>query len=255
VPRLLHAHRRRRKISIEVHIVHTNKDDKISKKDGAFYEECIVRVLDPANEKEKISAYKRAKSKNKQHSNGNDQSSVTEDFGDDTSVSPGYLDNGSSAFVSSDVYMGWKTKYRFPIRCISIKGTHKTSVMVEITLDKTKEVRELIFDSLEEAEQFEAMIRRELSLEERRGEKKIAAALGDDTTVDASETITFLVEIVSGWNLPLGDFTSSDPYIKCYFDGKSVHKTDYISSARKFLFCLGDICTIEGFYLVGTHMK
>jgi hypothetical protein len=225
--------RRRRRVVIEVHLVPAAKDEANKKKtDGAtFYEECIVRVLDPANAEERVAAlnaYKKAK-KNQIH----DFRDVdVDDFADDTSVSPSYLHSESTHFTSCKSLDGWKQKYRFPISAISIKGTHKASVIVEISLDKAKETRELIFDSGSDAEQFEAMILREKSLENRRIEKKIEANFGDKS-INAGETITFLIEIVSGWNLPLGDFTSSDPYLKCWYNGSPVHKTKYISNARK----------------------
>jgi hypothetical protein len=216
-------------IGIEVHLVHAAKDDKLKKSDGAFYEECIVRVLDRDRGDDK-----RKGKLNKKHPQ--QLSEITMEDGDDTSVSPEYLDNGSDDYAVSDEYHGWKTKYRFPINALSIKGTHKNSVIVEISLDKIRESRELVFDTHSEAEQFEAMIRRELSLESRRIEKKVEASFGN-AKIDIGESITFLIEIVSGWNLPLGDFTSSDPYIKCYFNGKTIHKTNYISNARKLNNC------------------
>jgi C2 domain len=218
---------------IEVHLVHAGNCEAKKTSEGAFYEECIVRVLDPANAEERAAVYNAyRKGKNSKQPDFHDFGA--DDFADDTSVSPSYLHSESSNFTTSESLAGWKQKYRFPISAISIKGTHKASVIVEITLDRAKETRELIFDSGAEAELFEAMILREKSLENRRIEKKIAASFGDKK-IDAGEMITFLIEIVSGWNLPLGDFTSSDPYIKCWYNGNQVHKTKYISNARKYL--------------------
>lgn len=156
------------------------------------------------------------------------------DFADDASTSPGFLDKDSALFVTPDD-VGWKSKYRFPINCLNIKGTHKSSVMVELTIDRSKEVRELIFDSPEESDRFQATVKRELSLEGIRGEKKISAALGDNK-IEASDVITFLFEIVSGRNLPVGDFMSSDPYVRCFLNGKEVHRTKHISNDCKFQF-------------------
>lgn len=44
--------------------------------------------------------------------------------------------------------------------------------------------------------------------------------------------MTFLVEIVSGRDLPIADIhkQSSDPFVICLFDEKEVHRTDMISS-------------------------
>lgn len=220
VPRVFSKHRRRRKIAIEIRRV-----------DGV--EECIVRVLDPATKADRIAAKKRAKEKLKKLA-GQSVPVVVDDEDDEASVGSmstadgvpvEFRDSGTPSYDES----GWVAKYRFPVRTLSIKGTQKTGVFVQIDLGKRKQIRELIFDSVQESESFQTVIRRELEKEKSRAKAKVAAAVGDDASVNSDEKVTFLIEIVSAWDIPAGDFFSSDPFVVCRLNQREVHRTKYIS--------------------------
>lgn len=228
--------RRRRRISLEVHRVEI--PGKTKKKDTSF-EECIVRVLDPESRNELIAAKKRGQIRRKEHDHDNacvtvgaasiisGPPSTIEDDDESTVVPPDFLDAGSGNFELPDYDKGWKAKYRFPIHALKIKGTHKTGVHVNVDLGKHKESRELIFDNIEESEGFCYAIEQELKLEDQRREAKLHATLGG-LKVAPDEKITFLVEIVSAWDILAGDFFTSDPYVLCMFNHKEVHRTNYI---------------------------
>jgi len=189
-------------------------------------EECIVRFLDPVSDEERRVAELRAETKD-------EAASVlsTAGDGDDKSTAAGvpaeYLDATSTQYVLANYDKGWKAKYRFPLKAISIKGTHKTGVLLQIEMKSSKQVRELVFDSQEEAEEFESALKSELAKEQGRNQARMRAALGG-AKIKTDEVITFLVEIVSGWDIPAGDYYWSDPYVVCYFNLKEIHRTSYI---------------------------
>lgn len=234
VPRVLELKRRRRRISIEVHLVQANQNEgSTDQNKELFYEECVARISDPEKPKgnHMFGFPKGFKSATKK--NDDNYSVAVDDDYDDTSLAAEFADEETSIFENTEVNKGWKTKYRVPISCVALKGTQKTTVTVEVSLSSKREVRELIFDTVEEAERFCAVVKRELSLQKLRTQKKIEASVGD-IKVDNDEQITFLIEIVSGWNLPVGDLKSSDPYILVFLNGKKIHKTKHISNTRKF---------------------
>jgi len=233
---VLQKNRRRRKLSVEVHRVKAPTSSVVgqsSKKGNLLsYEECIVRVLDPDTPEERRSANKRAKERRRQVGSGQVSSvasvaSADSDDDESTVVPMEFLDHGSQHFALPEYDKGWKAKYRFPIRHLTIKGTHRTGVIVNIDLGKVKQTRELIFDTLDEAEDFRNVVNQELSLEKQRAETKLKAALSGRTV--PSGDITFLVEIVSAWNIEKGDIFSSDPYVICMLDGKEVHRTKHVA--------------------------
>lgn len=256
VPRVLQKGRRRRLLSIEVHRVHATVGQHTQKKSSAghgaavsdgVYEECVLRVFVPVSTEEKRAAKKRAKAKRRAEREGATASQVAaiedvevsllEDADDDEStvnISPEFMDTGAEVRISEHGADGgttekMKAKYRFPIKAIRIKSTHKKSVMVEATLGKKAETREIIFDTTEDSEKFQAIIEQQRNLEKERAVQKMKVAMGDEKSIRLDERLTFLVEIVSGWDLPAGDFTSSDPFVSCLIDGEEVHRTEYIS--------------------------
>ena len=96
--------------------------------------------------------------------------------------------------------------------------------MVEVGGKNVKQEREIIFDNLSDAQKFQEKLEQQRKLEVTRSEARLKAALGD-IKLPTDESITLLVEIVSGWELPIGDFSSSDPYVVCTLGRKEVHKT------------------------------
>ena len=132
------------------------------------------------------------------------------------------------------MYPGWRPKYCFPIRHLVIKGTRRTSVVVEITLGKKKEVREIVFDTVPMAEHFHTIITQEIQKDVERANSKMIVAMGTDVDKimhlkEYDLIVSFLVEIVSAWDIPVADFTSSDPFVSCIFDGTEIHRTSHIS--------------------------
>lgn len=159
VPRALLKRGRRRRISIEVHRVESAvKETSETHLHHHSFEECIVRILAPSAEEHRESV-RRSRAKRQQDG--------VEDFSDEASMS------GHSVAVSTvaghDEYdygtnadlmtmEGWHAKYRFPIKALQIKGSRKRSLMVEITLGRRKNVREIIFDTLEDADKVSSLI-------------------------------------------------------------------------------------------------
>jgi hypothetical protein len=229
---------------VEVHRVTVTSGN--SAKETATFEECIARVLDPANKEELQAAKKRGKERYRAHDSTNASvtvgtssiaasnvvhASVVDD--DDVSVASSvmpanFLDADSAHFALPAYDKGWKAKYRFPISALLVKGTHKTAVLVHLNLGKVTQLRELIFDNHEEADDFRSVIEQELNLEEQRRQAKLNATLGG-LKLKSNETVTFLIEIVSAWDILAGDFFTSDPYVVCLFGGKELHRTKYIS--------------------------
>lgn len=141
------------------------------------------------------------------------------------SVSPEFL--AQEGYANAD-YQGWKLKWKFPIDAMTVKGWRRSVVVVQIRLgDAKKQIRELIFDSVADAEDFRRELEHQKACGEMREEMRLHAQLGDQQLI-GDEKISFLVEIVSGWNLPAGDLSSSDPFVKCSFNGKLVHQTGFI---------------------------
>lgn len=246
IPKAL-SHKRLRKISIEVHrLQQSSRNKRQNDNSSGYYEECLVRVLEPANKQVKKAAKAEYKESHKHHhfgagaahstatslvSGGMNQASVA----DDTSVAgvPAEFRGGgdNDDHFTHEALEGWKAKYRYPIKCMSIKGTHKTGVFIRVELGHAaKHTRELIFDTTMQAEEFVNVVNQELKLEKERGEAKLRLAFsGRDMPTEATEDITFLLEVVSGWNLPAGDLYWSDPYVVIHHGKKEIHRTKYIS--------------------------
>jgi hypothetical protein len=271
LPRLLQKGRQRRLVSVEIHCItqnhhHPKKNHKKSHLDSSIrsirsttattapplstYEECIVRILYPHRQTKKK---KKNQPKTTLHppSPGDDDDDDDHDNDDDESIvtiSPEFIDtapshnnptenDGNDDDDDRSMYPGWRAKYRFPIRALVVKGTRRNTMTVEIVLGKKKEVREILFDSIPEMEQFANVVRQELVHDQTRTAHKMQVAMGTDAQhmlyhlSPAEQNVTWLVELVSAWDLPAADFASasSDPFIVVILDGVQVHKTDYIS--------------------------
>lgn len=235
IPKALTKRRRRRKVSIEVHRIfvedggqlHSQNTQQLQQQRS--YEECIIRVLNPPAPSSPRSPSGRGRDGGQRRKlteedllSDDDDASITTTT---TGVSPEYLSQGQ--YVNAN-YEGWKLKWRFPVNAMTIKGWHRSKVIVQIRLGSAKvQLRELIFDSVAEAEQFRKELGAQHALEDRRRQMRLEAQLGGQR-LEENESITFLVEIVSGWNLPVGDVTTSDPFVKCTFNGTTVHETKHI---------------------------
>jgi hypothetical protein len=189
--------------------------------------------LVPSTKEKSVVAKKEAKTKLRLEKGSNAifnsvrEIKVEDDEDDDGSVEN--VGGGMLADTGGKTFDGWKPKYRIPCQSITVKQHFKKSVFVYIEVRTLKQERELIFDTLEDAQKFCNMLEEEQVLETTRAEKRLQAALGD-IKLPPFETITLLVEIVSGWDLPIGDLRTSDPYVICMLGHQEVHRTDYISS-------------------------
>jgi hypothetical protein len=237
LPRILQKGRQRRIVSIEIHRVTSIVTQR-------SYEECRIRVLTPSKEA------KRNRNARKRHPHGEDETNdAGADDDDEESIytlSPEFIDQGdaignsstsstpSGAAKDDPMYPGWRPKYSFPIRHLVIKGTRRSIVTVEITLGKKKEVREIVFDTIPTAEHFQTIVAHEIQKDVERANAKMIVAMGTDLDKilkmkEDDLVVTFLVEIVSAWDIPVADFLSSDPFVSCIFDGTQVHRTSHIS--------------------------
>ena len=126
----------------------------------------------------------------------------------------------------------WLEKYRFPLRDVHVKKRVSNSVVLHTKLGELEQTREIIFETAREAIDFCAEMEEHHRIEEIRSKKRLKAALGGIKLKDGGgkEKIKFLIEVVSGTELPAADITSSDPMVKIIFNGKEVHKTKFISS-------------------------
>lgn len=191
------------------------------------------RILVPSSKEKEAEAKREAKTKNRLEKGSNQTfQSVREiyvgDDGDDDDTIEQMV-GGMLADTGGKTFDGWKPKYRIPCQSITVKLHHKKSVFLYIEIPKLKQEREIIFDTLEDAQKFCNTLEEEHALETARTEKRLQAVLGS-IKLPPFETITLLVEIVSGWDLPIGDLSTSDPYVICMLGHREVHRTSYISS-------------------------
>jgi hypothetical protein len=154
VPRVLLKRGRRRRISLEVHKVEDTVGDGGKNRQQHSYEECIVRILAPESKDEHRESLRRLKAKLRSQDNED------EDVSDEVSTSghsvalsttTGHDEFYYGANADLTTQDGWCVKYRFPVSALLIKGSKKRSVVVEIAYGRRRDVREIIFDSLEDA--------------------------------------------------------------------------------------------------------
>jgi C2 domain len=217
-------------VSVEVHRITSH----LPKNGTSSYDECIIRVLAPKKRPKK-------------------GEEVDDDDGSVETNTAEFLDphkDASGSEAEDTMYPGWRAKYRFPIRCVHLKGTRRNSVHMDIQFGKRKESREIIFAIKEDAARFHALLQSEMALDADRTDRKMQVALGAMANqILAQPATTFLVEIVSAWDLPAADLFSSDPFVSCILDSVEVHRTEFISKtldpiwtiATGSLFLLSDV--------------
>lgn len=173
----------------------------------------VQRILSP--EKKKKTLTKGSKATDNATSVDSDDESVAESA---------FADEG---IEDTPDYAGFKAKYRLPIETFTVRKVHKKTVSVTIKYHSILQNRDVFFHSEEEAQEFAQMIEVQKQANERRGASKVNAALGG-LKVEKKEELTLLIEIVSGWDLPAADLTSSDPYVVAFMRGFEVHRTKHI---------------------------
>jgi hypothetical protein len=124
-------------------------------------------------------------------------------------------------------YDGWKPKYSIPINAVFVRQQHKKTLHILVSVQNVKQERDVLFDTFDDAREFCQFLDEQKQLEEKRQEGRLLAALGD-IKLPKFETLTLLFEIVSGYDLPIGDFTSSDPFVVVMMGHQVVHKTDFV---------------------------
>eukprot|EP00537_Pseudo-nitzschia_pungens_P003533 CAMPEP_0172372246 /NCGR_PEP_ID=MMETSP1060-20121228/46652_1 /TAXON_ID=37318 /ORGANISM="Pseudo-nitzschia pungens, Strain cf. cingulata" /LENGTH=1198 /DNA_ID=CAMNT_0013098153 /DNA_START=437 /DNA_END=4033 /DNA_ORIENTATION=+ len=261
VPRVMNQHKSRRLCSMEIHRVtpvalNGIPEPGTQSKNGAensapgthSYQECIIRVLVPAT-KELNRKFRNEALKNIIHTGSARSSALTHvgstrdvfkttengyDYDDETLHSSSNVNEEQSRYEQladhgGKHYDGWKPKYSFPLGGLYIKSKHKKTVDILISVDDFKQDRELIFDNLADAKDFTKTVERQKRLETQRQEERLKVALGGRIVLPKFEVVTFLFEIAAGYGLPVGDYTSSDPYVVAYLGHQEIHRTEYIS--------------------------
>jgi len=133
----------------------------------------------------------------------------------------------SDGLALPELVGNWRPKYQIPLRSLSIKQTYNSSISFNIDQNGLKQKRDIVFGSVQNAEEFVKAFNREKARESRRLDVKMKGSLGG-IKLKKGEMIDLLVEVVSGWNLPIADVSSSDPFVICSINGKEVHRTKYI---------------------------
>lgn len=200
-----------RKLSLEVHKVCMERHD------GPYeYEDCVVRLWMPD------------KSTRPSLQIGMlDPSNNSDDDDDDNTNSNTPVELLNAGAPLPELAGSWKPKYQVSIGSLVHKQTTGSRVFMRLNQDGTKEKREFVFQSAELANEFTSAFNREKIRESKRLDKKLKGSLGD-IKLKKGEKLDLLIEVCSGWTLPVADVTSSDPFVVCSINGKEVHRTHYI---------------------------
>ena len=156
-----------------------------------------------------------------------DVSNASDDVDDDDGNSMTPVELLSSAVPLPELSGSWIAKYQVSIGSLNLKQTTGSRVYMRLNQDGIKEKREYVFASSREADDFTNAFNREKRREPKRLDKKLKGSLGG-IELKTGEKLDILIEVVSGWSLPVADVTSSDPFVVCSINGKEVHRTKYI---------------------------
>ncbi len=257
VPRLMVKHKHRRKCSLEIHRVTPleSEDTEEEGEDGQnarrrmhSYHECVVRILVPQtrelSRKAKLDALKDMANNNTKNSLDT-FTSVRQIRFDDTDFNldddDGSVDTTSSSSSTASTkypllddhggreYEGWKPRYSLQMHGIFIRGQHKKTVTILISFTEFKQERDLIFDTTDDARAFVKQVEKQKRLETVRQDDRLLYALGGEIVLPKFEKLDLLFEIVSAYDLPVGDYTSSDPYVSVFLGHQEVHRTSHRS--------------------------
>jgi hypothetical protein len=176
---------------------------------------------------------------NSQNHDNNDHSSVTSE-GDDHSLA-----ETLPAFGVEQGDPNMKEHGRYKLEDIGILKT--AGKVVELRLGHGNEtvVRDIKFESADDALSFQQLLEHMHQLERDRTQKQVAlykdklrstpptSPSGSKQVVgleDNVSSINLLVEIVSASNLPVADMFTSDAYVVVHMGGNEIHRTKVISS-------------------------
>jgi hypothetical protein len=104
------------------------------------------------------------------------------------------------------------------------------ALLNQMGANKKSRTREITFQSEADAINFDKLIRNEKKIAAQKSRKKLKDAIGQ--SIDPGATIKLLVEIVSGWDLPVGDMISSDPFVVVKMGPhyeREIHRTKHLS--------------------------
>lgn len=224
--------RSRRRICIETHRFSYDNDKGGSENSDSYYETCFLLMMDPIKGSHKDNSDKiEDKEVAPLSESAPDDASIHSTGSDDGTLAGAFSDMDTAFGKTKTAYEGWCVRYQFPLKAVTIQKVKNNSVTFKVQHREINHLRKIKFEKAEEAEECSNCIRGLKSTEEARLDAKYKESvkrLGKNISVNAKEQICFLVEIVGATDLPRGDVKSSDPYVKCYFDGMEVHKTGYL---------------------------
>lgn len=153
---------------------------------------------------------------------------LDDSYTDDDNVLAAYQET-SSITTNAE---GWHPRYKVPLRIFNIVEKKKRSVVINYMGAKgLAAFREFVFESDSAMSDFCTVIKRNKALMTERLKARVEAALGTDIKLQKDEKLTLLIDICSGTNLPRTDkIKNSDPYVKVRWNGKKIHKTDYMKT-------------------------
>ena len=154
----------------------------------------------------------------------NKSEGATDQENDDESVMISFKEETHDAAQDQ----GWRPKYKVPIQLFNIVERRNRSVFVKFESKTSSTRQEFVFDSELDLSNFCAAIKANKTLAEERLKAQVEGALRD-INLKKDEELILLFDICSGSDLPRSDIAkNSDPYVTVKFNGKKIHKTDYI---------------------------
>ena len=262
VPGFLVKHKHRRKCSLELHRVTPMKDLETSVRHeneqmnrSHPYYESIVRILVPENkELSRKVKYDALKDMANNNTSMDTFTSVQQirydqtDFNHDDDATVNTVSSTSSSATTKypliedhggREYGGWKPRYSLPMQGIYIRAQNKKTVTILISLNDFKQERDLIFDTTEDASSFIKEVEKQQRLENDRQDERLRLSLGRQITLPKFEKLDLLFEIVSAYNIPIGDLKSCDPYVSVFMGHQEVHRTDIRHNTLNPIWTLG----------------
>lgn len=217
----------RRKMSLEVHNVQVQRAEGVS----YDYEDCVLRLWMPNEEarRRKMRQHHSVRSSINASQVFTEPPNNLEEDDDDEDGTHGEI---PVELLSSDLMLPglsgeWRPQLQVSIGSLTVKNRSKSNVYLKLAIDGAEQRREFIFANPTQADEFVQAFNREKIRQPKRLDKKVQGSLGG-IQLKKDETLDLLIEIVSGWGLPVADVTSSDPMVVCSINGKEVHRTKYI---------------------------
>jgi len=130
-----------------------------------------------------------------------------------------------------EVFEGWQPRYKLYLRMFHVVERKKRTIRAKFVYKGRSAHREFVFEDEASASDFCNIIEKQKKLLESRLQSRMDFKLGG-IKLKKDEKLTLLFDICSGSNIPQGDIgKDSDPYVTVRFDGKKIHKTDFIPTS------------------------